>query len=80
MYKLSFQCSSGRFTITENTMQIRLHFTALVIPIPLLIDHANILYVDTVENPRKKDNKNNKTIKIIQYRERDKRLICWGKK
>jgi len=51
-----------------------------VIPIPLLIDHANILYVDTVENPRKKDNKNNKTIKIIQYRERDKRLICWGKK
>lgn len=61
-------------------MQIKLHFTALVIPILLPIDHANILYMDTVENPRKRSNKNNKTMKALQHRERDKRLIFWEKK
>lgn len=61
-------------------MQIRLRFTALVIPIPLPIDHANILYVDTEEKPRERSNKYNKTVKTLQYRERDKRLISCGKK
>lgn len=35
-------------------MQIRLHFTALVNTTLMPIDHANILYTDTVENPRER--------------------------
>lgn len=53
--------------ITENTMQIRLHFTALVIAILMPIDHVNIFYTDTVETPRERRNKNNKIMKTLPY-------------
>lgn len=75
-----FNASVEDSPLQKDTMQIRLLFTALVSPILLPIDHANILYIDTVENPRERSNKNNKTMKTLQYRERDKKFICWGKK
>lgn len=61
-------------------MQIRLRFTALVIPVPLPVDHANILYVDTEENTRERSNKNNKTMKTLPCRERDEINFLWKEK
>lgn len=57
--------------LQKNTMQIRLHFPALGIPILLPIGRANIVYIDIVGNPRKLSNKNGKIIKILQYTERE---------
>lgn len=79
MYKL-FSMLQQKSHHYRKTVQIRLHFTALVIPILLPIEHVNILYTDKAENPRERGIKNNKTMKTLQYSERDERLTCWGKK
>lgn len=47
-------------------MQLRLHFTALANTTLMPIDHANILYIDIVENSRERSTKNIKKKKSIQ--------------